>query len=333
MPPSGQAPPTASLEPDAILPPMAAAIAAIGSWFAGGPARPDELVAEQPGRRCVMCSTSSDGAGSALQPNTVCTNSGVSHACSRNSQVVEMRGVVDSISNACRFSAASSRRIRCPECIAEHECLFRDACAPIQMLEIFKSKFSMPKNANHRSMWRSDFPLVGRRRRRTRSSTVMVGRRRGQVDHAVRALLDDLQDGAKLGALSGWPVLGWACRCTLAAPASAASTAASAISCGVNGKRLDIEAYGSRRDGQVIDTLRLMLALFLAGRCTHDWSLDLPFCPACARQRGRRSCAAASGRQCVRGRLLRPCRNHPVHIRALVTSGPAKPRRAPCRTG
>src|ERR1700722_2784594 len=80
------------------------------------------------------------------------------------------------------------------------------------------------------------------------------------------------RNGAKASGLwSGWPVLGLrACKCTIAAPASAASTAASAISCGVTGRAFDIEGvWIAPVTAQVMMTLRLM---FLP---TRSWeSLD-----------------------------------------------------------
>src|SRR6267142_6814265 len=69
------------------------------------------------------------------------------------------------------------------------------------------------------------------------------------------------RNGAKASGLwSGWPVFGLrACRCTIAAPASAASTAASAISCGVTGRAFDIEGvWIAPVTAQVMMTLRLM---------------------------------------------------------------------------
>src|SRR6201990_2650065 len=67
------------------------------------------------------------------------------------------------------------------------------------------------------------------------------------------------RNGAKASGLwSGWPVFGLrACRCTMAAPASAASTAASAISCGVTGSAFDIEGvWIAPVTAQVMMTLR-----------------------------------------------------------------------------
>src|ERR1700712_6005737 len=87
-----------------------------------------------------------------------------------------------------------------------------------------------------------------------------------------------LRNGAKASGLwSGWPVCGLrACRCTMAAPASAASTAASAISCGVTGSAFDIEGvWIAPVTAQGMMTLRLMsllsflpidLVVFLASR-------------------------------------------------------------------
>src|SRR3979411_186236 len=77
------------------------------------------------------------------------------------------------------------------------------------------------------------------------------------------------RNGAKASGLwSGWPVLGLrACRCTIAAPASAASTAASAISCGVTGSAFDIDGvWIAPVTAQVMMTLRAMSALFLGSR-------------------------------------------------------------------
>src|SRR4051812_41614960 len=74
------------------------------------------------------------------------------------------------------------------------------------------------------------------------------------------------RNGANASGLwSGWPVFGLrACRCTIAAPASAASTAASAISCGVTGSAFDIDGvWIAPVTAQVMMTLRAMLALFL----------------------------------------------------------------------
>jgi hypothetical protein len=69
------------------------------------------------------------------------------------------------------------------------------------------------------------------------------------------------RNGAKASGLwSGWPVFGLrACRCTMAAPASAASTAASAISCGVTGNAFDIDGvWMAPVTAQVMMTLRLI---------------------------------------------------------------------------
>src|SRR5882757_2396797 len=77
------------------------------------------------------------------------------------------------------------------------------------------------------------------------------------------------RNGAKASGLwSGWPVFGLrACRCTIAAPASAASTAASAISCGVTGSAFDIDGvWIAPVTAQVMMTLRAMFALFLGFR-------------------------------------------------------------------
>src|SRR6202012_5068299 len=73
------------------------------------------------------------------------------------------------------------------------------------------------------------------------------------------------RNGAKASGLwSGWPVFGLrACRCTMAAPASAASTAASAISCGVTGNAFDIDGvWVAPVTAQVMMTLRLMFFPF-----------------------------------------------------------------------
>src|SRR4051794_29087289 len=76
------------------------------------------------------------------------------------------------------------------------------------------------------------------------------------------------RNGAKASGLwSGWPVFGLrACRCTIAAPASAASTAASAISCGVTGSAFDIDGvWIAPVTAQVMMTLRGTLALSCSG--------------------------------------------------------------------
>src|SRR3954462_5795733 len=72
------------------------------------------------------------------------------------------------------------------------------------------------------------------------------------------------RNGANASGLwSGWPVLGLrACRCTIAAPASAASTAAAAICCGVTGNAFDIEGgWIEPVSAQVMMKLRLMSLL------------------------------------------------------------------------
>src|SRR5882762_8539744 len=82
------------------------------------------------------------------------------------------------------------------------------------------------------------------------------------------------RNGAKASGLwSGWPVLGLrACRCTMAETASAASTAASAISCGVTGKAFDIEGvWMAPVTFQVMMTLPPMLALFPSGHALRIW--------------------------------------------------------------
>src|ERR1700730_10122263 len=130
------------------------------------------------------------------------------------------------------------------------------------------------------------------------------------------------RNGAKASGLwSGWPVFGLrACRCTMAAPASAASTAASAISCGVTGKAFDIEGvWIAPVTAQVMMTLRLML-------CSLSWWLDdSGFVGLGGLVRGQRGEPfVASLRQRIdafRRRLMRPRRDHPVHIRALVHLG------------
>src|ERR1700761_5224138 len=83
------------------------------------------------------------------------------------------------------------------------------------------------------------------------------------------------RNGAKASGLwSGWPVFGLrACRCTMAAPASAASTAASAISCGVTGSAFDIEGvWIAPVTAQVMMTLRAMVICLFFREC---WDQDL----------------------------------------------------------
>src|SRR5690348_1909003 len=119
------------------------------------------------------------------------------------------------------------------------------------------------------------------------------------------------RNGAKASGLwSGWPVLGLrACRCTIAAPASAASTAASAISCGVTGNAFDIEGvWIAPVTAQVMMTLRAMLALFprsgsLLVRCLARGQRCQPFiAPLCQR------------RNALRQWPMRPCCDHLVDI-------------------
>src|SRR4051812_48859159 len=122
------------------------------------------------------------------------------------------------------------------------------------------------------------------------------------------------RNGAKASGLwSGWPVLGLrACRCTIAAPASAASTAASAISCGVTGSALDIDGvWIAPVTAQVMMTLRAMLPSFGLGflllRCLVRGQRCQPF--------------IAPLRQCgnaVTRRLVRPGCDHLVDVRALI---------------
>src|SRR6267142_4564565 len=103
----------------------------------------------------------------------------------------------------------------------------------------------------------------------------------------------------------------------MAAPASAASTAASAISCGVTGNAFDIEGvWIAPVTAQVIMTLRLML-------CSLSGRLDTSrFVALRGLVRGqRRKALVAPLRQ--RGdalwrRPMRPRRDHPIHIRTLV---------------
>src|SRR5580704_9772819 len=127
------------------------------------------------------------------------------------------------------------------------------------------------------------------------------------------------RNGAKASGLwSGWPVLGLrACRCTMAAPASAASTAASAISCGVTGSAFDIEGvWIAPVTAQVMMTLRLMLLLsLLADRSSGIVLLGILVRGQCG------EALVAPLRQCsdaFRRRLMRPCRDDAVDIRALI---------------
>src|ERR1700709_1739196 len=126
----------------------------------------------------------------------------------------------------------------------------------------------MPKNAKFiEPMLREATSGLYTAAGRTRSSTVMVG-----APPVVRLItqlercLMIFRNGANASGLwSGWPVFGLrACRCTIAAPASAASTAAAAISCGVTGNAFDIDGvWMAPVTAQVMMTLRAMLALFL----------------------------------------------------------------------
>ncbi len=111
------------------------------------------------------------------------------------------------------------------------------------------------------------------------------------------------RNGAKASGLwSGWPVFGLrACRCTMAAPASAASTAASAISCGVTGKAFDIEGvWIAPVTAQVMMTLRLMFFAFLVARWIfQSLSVCAALCAASAASRSLRRCVSAAIRSGV----------------------------------
>src|SRR6202049_1409825 len=123
------------------------------------------------------------------------------------------------------------------------------------------------------------------------------------------------RNGAKASGLgSGGPVLGLrACRCTMAAPASAASTAASAISCGVTGNAFDIEGvWMAPVTAQVMITLRLMfcsLSLAVVDLARHSgFGLGAPrnagwaaLCAASAARRSLRRCVSAAIRSGVGG--------------------------------
>src|SRR5277367_2313246 len=129
-----------------------------------------------------------------------------------------------------------------------------------------------------------------------------------------------LRNGAKASGLwSGWPVFGLrACRCTIAAPASAASTAASAISCGVTGNAFDIDGvWIAPVTAQVMMTLRLMLFLFPA--CGSECSRRVVLRSLVRGQRRQTFVAPLRQRRDALGRrLMRPRGNHPLHVRALV---------------
>ena len=95
---------------------------------------------------------------------------------------------------------------------------------------------------------------------RTRSSTVMVGAPPVVMfTTQFERCLMTCRNGAKASGLwSGRPSCGLrACRCTIAAPASAAPIAASAISCAVTGRCGDIEGVWIEPvTAQVMMTLR-----------------------------------------------------------------------------
>src|SRR5258708_30921392 len=110
------------------------------------------------------------------------------------------------------------------------------------------------------------------------------------------------RNGAKASGLWwGWPVLGLrACRCTMAAPASAASTAASAISCGVTGNALDIEGvWIAPVTAHVMMILRLMLCSLSGYSMLHDLSFWAALCAASAARRSLRRCVSAAMRSGV----------------------------------
>src|SRR3954468_2638531 len=108
----------------------------------------------------------------------------------------------------------------------------------------------------------------------------------------------------------------------MAAPASAASTAASAISCGVTGSAFDIDGvWIAPVTAQVMMTLRAMLALFPRSglvllRCLVRGQRRQPLV-APLRQRG----------DAFRRRLMGPCRDHPVDVGTLIDVGTGRRRR------
>src|SRR4051812_10255126 len=136
------------------------------------------------------------------------------------------------------------------------------------------------------------------------------------------------RNGAKASGLwSGWPVFGLrACRCTIAAPASAASTAASAISCGVTGNAFDIEGvWIAPVTAQVMMTLRLMLCSLSGG---FDTSLHVGLGGLVCGQRRKALVAPLCQRRDALGhRAMRPGRDHPIHIGALIHLRPGGSRR------
>src|SRR3984893_2330702 len=132
-----------------------------------------------------------------------------------------------------------------------------------------------------------------------------------------------LRNGAKASGLwSGWPVFGLrACRCTIAAPASAASTAASAISCGVTGNAFDIEGvWIAPVTAQVMMTLRLMLCSLSSRSMGSKFAVGFVVLLKLVRGQRRKAVVAPLRQRgdAFGGRLMRPRRNHPLHIRALV---------------
>src|ERR1700674_3796963 len=129
------------------------------------------------------------------------------------------------------------------------------------------------------------------------------------------------RNGAKASGLwSGWPVFGLrACKCTIAAPASAASTAASAISCGVTRRAFDIGGvWIAPVTAQVMMTLRLMfLPSWLRVR-----SGFVGLAGFMCGQRGEAFVTALRQRCDTLGRwLMWPCRDHPVDVRTFVHAG------------
>src|SRR3981189_885440 len=105
----------------------------------------------------------------------------------------------------------------------------------------------------------------------------------------------------------------------MAAPASAASTAASAISCGVTGSAFDIDGvWIAPVTAQVMMTLRAMLSL-------SGWS-GLVFLRCLLRDQ-RREAFVAPLRQrgdSFRRWLMRPRRDDSVHVRALINLRPRR---------
>ncbi len=176
--------------------------------------------------------------------------------------------------------------------------------------------------------------LARRAAARRSSSAHAVAAAGGDVDHHIGALLDHRQERheaprgpASAGRSSG----SRACRCTIAAPASAAPIALCAISCGVigrcgrHGRRVDRARHRAGDDHLVARASRVSGMTFYSPISSAAWR----FWPASAIR--RRSRQALRAPRPSHGSAGAPLLVEPAQQRRRRSS-PARPRRARARS-